>query len=158
MANISSVGNPARRVLFIAAVLAALASHLPAGASTERVEEQSYVSAGIFVAGHGNLVGQHGQHMIIPEDSTPVVFRPRAGERSVTFEVADDVSPVPVVYVRQADASGGHMMETDMCEKTVSINLMSTKPVKVWVLNGFCRNHNWGAATSGTIQANFSKS
>ena len=149
---------PAARAFLALTVL--IAPFLPgsAAASGNRVEEHTYVSAGIFIAGHGNLTGQHGQHIIIPEDTPPVVLHPKAGERVLELEVTDAVSPVPVVYVRQGDASGSHEMETDMCENKVSIQLMSTKPVKVWVLNGFCRNHNWGAATNGTIRATFSRS
>jgi hypothetical protein len=151
------VRSSTTRVLIASTLLGAALLNSPARASKDRVEEQTYVSAGIFIAGHGNLTGQHGQHIIIPEDTAPVVLRPQPGERFLSLEVTDAVSPVPVVYLQQGDATSSHGMETDICENRVTIPLMGTKPVKVWVLNGFCRNHNWGAATNGTIRATFSR-
>jgi hypothetical protein len=146
----------AKRFALVVAAIAVVVPQAAVGATpVGHTEEGSYVAAGLFVSGHGNLVG-HEAHIVVPEDSTPVVFRPRPGEHYLRLEVTDDLAPVPLVYVKQGSASGHHGLMVDTCEATVPIALVSNKPVEVWVLNGFCRNHNWGAATSGTIKAVFS--
>lgn len=124
-----------------------------------RVLKSDYVSHGLFIAGHGNLVGQH-RHMVVPEDTDPIVFQPEAGERSVEIKVDDRVAGWPLVYVEQAaDHSSGHHHDlmVDFCATNRTLSLISQKPVHVWVLNGFCTNHTWGAATAGTVTATFNR-
>lgn len=138
-------------------VVMAIAGSSASAHDGRRVQQESYVSHGIFIAGHGNLGGQHGPHLIIPEDTPGIVFQPKAGERFVKLSVADAVSGSPLVFVRQEVPGESHPHEFEFCAPTRHFRLENTRPLEVWVLNGFCTNHTWGVATTGTITATFSR-
>jgi hypothetical protein len=123
----------------------------------QRVESANYVSNGAFIAGHGNLIGQHGDDMTLPEDSTPIVFQPKPGDREVHFEIQDQAGSPTVLLVHQDVPGSHHGLNLEFCATSGYFDLAGTKPLEIRILSGFCRNHLFGVATIGTVTATFSR-
>ena len=135
-----------------AGILVALALAAPAvGADRQarRVQTQQYVYSHGVDTWHWTVSAQD----VLP----PLVFTPRPGDRHVHL-AADDLSGQPVfVHVRQEAARGGDDLFEHFCDNADIVDLVSEKPVEVYVFSGACQNHTTGFATTGTVTATFSR-
>ena len=86
-------------------------------------------------------------------------FHPVAGDRYISFAVADMTARSVILEIEQQDPEGGAPLKGYMCQSVMpaAYRLVSLEVVSVRVLHGLCGNHNWGWATQGTVTATFSR-
>ncbi|MDP9069459.1 MAG: hypothetical protein M3N53_14105 [Actinomycetota bacterium] len=144
-------------VLVAAAVLAGGAAPASSSAPSSRSSTETYSTPhGIWIEGHGDE--DHGNLGALPLVA-PVTFKPEAGERLLEVAVQDLTERPVMVHVTQAgNGHHDHGVSVTFCSKKhPAIRLTSGAPVEVSVYSGFCLNHTYGVATSGTITATFSR-
>jgi hypothetical protein len=145
-----------KRILAAGAVVAALIStSAPVSARVRSSETPSRVQTKQYVYSHG--VDTWHWKVSAEDVLPPIVFTPRPGDEWVHL-AASDASGMPVfVQVRQeADGSGEDLFE-HFCDSADIVQLVSEKPVEVYVFNGACQNHTTGFATTGTLTATFAR-
>jgi hypothetical protein len=129
-------------VAFIAFPAAAVA-----GAGAERVQAQQYLHP------HG-IDSSHG---MASSDLLPLTFTPRAGDKSVHFDLDDATQGNVIIYVFQTNSAGERIKIRDaLCGKKQDVPLVSDAPVEVYLYAGLCVNHNFSYTSSGTVTATFS--
>ena len=89
-------------------------------------------------------------------DPPPLVFHPRRIDRFVHFSMEDVVEDGVMIEARQEGVGNGKDLRIEGCGDSVSMNLVSRRPVEVYVYSGACRGHEIEFSSSGTITAEFS--
>ncbi|MBW3595032.1 MAG: hypothetical protein KY391_05585 [Actinobacteria bacterium] len=86
-------------------------------------------------------------------------FRPRAGERFVTFSISDDSGfPARGQIHIDADADGNLDRVEDFCGETRKpIKVGTAKEIELGVIFGTCPDNSPAIVTQGTVTATFSK-
>jgi hypothetical protein len=143
-------------IFLLACLLTVLGLPARAEAPANRIESQNYISHGLLIGGHGNLAGQR-HHLTLPEDSTPITFDPKPGDRLVNIEVMDQSGRWAAVLVHQEAPGKHHADDLEFCAPSRYIPLDNSRPLEIRVYSGLCHNHEYGVATSGTITATFSR-
>jgi hypothetical protein len=83
-------------------------------------------------------------------------FEPRAKDRYVRIDVADDHWEDVWINVSQAGANSDRkVIDRDMCGRNTAFELVSSKPVEVRIYDGLCETHLWSFGSSGTVKATF---
>lgn len=128
-----------------------LALAAPAGGQERpaRVQTRQYLHSHGIDTWHWTVSG---------EGTLPaLVFTPRPGDKFVHL-AAEDASDQPVfVHVRQEAGPGEEDLFEHFCDRADIIELVSEKPVEVYVFSGACQNHTTGFATTGTVTATFAR-
>lgn len=91
---------------------------------------------------------------MLPE-MPPLLFTPRAGDRSVEFLLESDAGRLVYAHLLQRTRDG-ETVERYYCGKRTQFELVSRQPVEVKVYVGACENHLISYDTSGSITATFS--
>ena len=89
-------------------------------------------------------------------DPPPLVFHPRREDRFVHFFMSDAIEDGVMIEVRQDAPRDGKDLRIEGCGQSASMNLVSRKPVEVYVYSGACRGHEVEFSSTGTITAEFS--
>lgn len=132
-------------MLVLALAAPAAAAHRP----PPRVQTQQYAYSHGVDTWHWTVSAQD----VLPA----LVFTPRPGDQWVHL-AADDLTGQPVfVHVRQEAERGGEDLFEHFCDTADLVELISEKPVEVYVFSGACQNHTTGFATTGTITATFAR-
>jgi hypothetical protein len=140
-----------RRVALAAALSLVAVAPSAAGArqTPPRVQTQQYL--------HPHGVDARHWTVSTEETTEPIVFTPRPGDRVVRL-AADDASGQPVfMHVRQDAQGNGDDLFAHTCATVTVVELVSERPIEVFLFNGFCRNHTSGFATTGSLTATFAR-
>ncbi len=141
-----------RLTLFVALLLVCLvAPHAISRPATARRQIQRYQTP--WGMRYAHFWDEYAE--MVPERPA-LVFRPRAGDRSVIFHFDPDDNRPAYVHIRQGSGEGA--TDRYFCGRKTWFDLDGTTPVEVKVYVGACENHLIAYGVSGRITAVFSRS
>lgn len=142
------------RKLFAAVTLALLATSLfaPASSATsKRNVTKEYTMA-------NGMVIYDSTHASWSLGTAWKVFRPKQGERFVSFAISDNSDQPVLGHIHIKPNRGGETKHIDFCNETPKpIRLGATKKIDVAVFTGTCPDGTPSVVTQGTITATFSR-
>ena len=144
--------NERKRALVAGIAVCLLLSVALAPASTARPKERRHTERHEYV-----LQGTRTHHWdYVNTDPPPLVFHPRRADRFVHFFMQDAVEDGVMIEARQEAVGNGKDLRVEGCGDSVSMNLVSQKPLEVYVYSGACRGHEIEFSSTGTITGTFS--
>lgn len=142
------------RKVLAAATVALLATSLFAPASsatTTREVTKEYTMA-------NGMVIYESAHATWSLGTAWKVFRPKDGERFVSFSISDNTDQPVLGHIHIKPNRDGETKHIDFCNETLKpIRLGATKKIDVAVFMGTCPDGTPSVVTHGTITATFSR-